>query len=76
MQRLGASENAAYLRVSALVPGRKVDEQLTIVRRKRGVGAVPAGRTVSYERRWQMGGSLERIMAAFDKRRNVRCLYR
>jgi hypothetical protein len=54
LQQLGISENGAFGLVSALVLGRKVDEQHAPARREPGVGMIPAGRLATYRRAWHL----------------------
>jgi hypothetical protein len=57
LMQLGKSENGAFGSVSALVLGRKIDEQNAPARRKRGVGTVPPGRLATYERAWHLNST-------------------
>jgi hypothetical protein len=50
LQQIGLSERRSFNLVAALLLGKKVDEHLTLPRRKPGVGTTPAGRLATYER--------------------------
>jgi hypothetical protein len=50
LRTLGVSENTAFLTVSVLTLGRQVGDRPATARRKRGVGVIPAGTMITFER--------------------------
>jgi hypothetical protein len=54
---LGSSENTAFRAVAILAFGSKISVQEVPPRRKRGLGAVPGGPMVTYERAARKGGA-------------------
>jgi hypothetical protein len=50
LQACGVSERTAFLATSALVLGQRIGEREMPARQKRGVGTIPGGKWVTYER--------------------------
>jgi hypothetical protein len=50
LQACGVSERTAFLATSALMLGRRIEERERPASRKRGVGKIPGGKWVTYER--------------------------
>jgi hypothetical protein len=67
LQQIGLNERQSFGLVAAFLLGKKVDEHLTLPRRKPGVGTMPGGRLAAYERAWHLNS----ISASFGSFRST-----